>query len=58
MLQQAKINNDTKVIRISNSNYQKLIAQGTYGDTLDSIVSRILEQNRILVDQEFPDKRQ
>jgi hypothetical protein len=44
-MQQLDTNNSSKVVRISNNNYQKLVSQGKYGDTFDSIMSRILGQN-------------
>jgi hypothetical protein len=43
-MRQLDTNHDSKVVRISNNNYQKLISQGKYGDTFDSILSRILKQ--------------
>ena len=36
-----------KVIRISNNNYKKIIKQWHYGDTFDSILSRILDKQDI-----------
>jgi hypothetical protein len=44
-MQQLDTNHTSKVVRISNNNYQKLVSQGKYGDTFDSILSRILEQD-------------
>lgn len=44
-MQQLDTSNGSKVVRISNNNYQKLVSQGKYGDTFDSILSRILGQN-------------
>ena len=44
-MQQLDTTNDSKVVRISNNNYQKLVSQGKYGDTFDSILSRILGKN-------------
>jgi hypothetical protein len=44
-MQQLDIDQDSKVVRISKNNYQKLVSQGKYGDTFDSILSRILGQN-------------
>jgi hypothetical protein len=44
-MQQLDTNDTSKVVRISNNNYQKLVSQGKYGDTFDSILSRILEQD-------------
>ena len=46
---------ENKLIQVSKNNYEKLILLGKYGDTLDSIISRVLEQNTTkLGNQEFP----
>jgi hypothetical protein len=36
--------NNSKVIRISNTNHSRIVSNGHYGDTFDSILSRILDQ--------------
>lgn len=36
--------NNSKVIRISNSNHNRIVSMGHYGDTFDSILTRILDQ--------------
>ena len=51
-------NKNAKLIQINKETYHKLVALGKYGDTIDSILSRVLEQNIKLENQEFPDKRQ
>ena len=46
---------ENKLIQVSKNNYEKLILLGKYGDTLDSIISRVLEQNTTkLGNQEVP----
>ena len=44
-MQKTVMDNNTKVIRISNENYQKIVTQGQFGDTFDSILTRMLSQN-------------
>ena len=56
MEQQLDSNHSSKVVRISNSNYQKLISQGKYGDTFNSILSRILGQS-IQLEKETQNKK-
>lgn len=34
-----------KLVKLSNTTYQNLVSHGTYGDTIDTILSRILKQN-------------
>ena len=41
-MQQLDTTNDSKVVRISNNNYQKLVSQGKYGDTFDLTISIIV----------------
>ena len=36
--------NSSKVIRISSLNHQRIVSKGHYGDTVDLILSRILDQ--------------
>ena len=43
--QTIKLDSDSRTIRISKNNYEKLVSQGKYKDTVDSILSKILEQN-------------
>jgi hypothetical protein len=50
-MQQLDTNNRSKVVRISNNNYEKLVSQGKYGDTFDSILCRILDQIEGVEDQ-------
>ena len=38
----------SRTIRISNRNYERLAEQGRFGETVDSVLSRILEQNEKL----------
>jgi hypothetical protein len=35
---------NSKVIRISNVNHHRIVSKGHYGDTFDSILSRILDR--------------
>jgi endonuclease III len=44
-MQKSVTDSCSKVIRISNENYQKIVAQGQFRDTFDSILTRILSQN-------------
>jgi hypothetical protein len=37
-------NSSQKVIRISNTNHSRIVEKGHYGDTFDSILSRILDK--------------
>jgi hypothetical protein len=37
-------NNNSKVIRISSLNHHRIVSKGYYGDTVDSILSRILDR--------------
>jgi hypothetical protein len=46
---------DNKLIQVSKNNYEKLVSLGKYGDTIDTIISRVLEQK--LTDQEFQHKK-
>ena len=36
--------NSSKVIRISSMNHNRIVSKGHYGDTFDSILTRILDQ--------------
>lgn len=38
------MDNNSKVIRISNLNHNRIVSKGHYGDTFDSILSRILDR--------------
>ena len=35
---------DAKVIRISSANHSRIVSKGHYGDSVNSILSRILDQ--------------
>jgi hypothetical protein len=38
------MDNSSKVVRISISNHHRIVSKGHYGDTFDSILSRILDR--------------
>lgn len=38
------MDNSSKVIRISNLNHHRIVSKGHYGDTFDSILTRILDR--------------
>lgn len=38
------LDNSSKVIRISSLNHHRIISNGHYGDTFDSILTRILDR--------------
>ena len=44
MKNQTVMDNSSKVIRISNLNHHRIVSKGHYGDTFDSILSRILDR--------------
>jgi hypothetical protein len=37
------MDNSSKVIRISSLNHHRIVSKGHYGDTFDSILTRILD---------------
>ncbi|MDR4510994.1 MAG: hypothetical protein MRJ93_04735 [Nitrososphaeraceae archaeon] len=43
-MQHTSLQNKTKVVRISDKNYNKVISIGRYGETFDSILSKFLNQ--------------
>ena len=43
MQNQTVMDNSSKVIRISSLNHHRIVSKGHYGDTFDSILSRILD---------------
>jgi hypothetical protein len=43
MKNQFVMDNSSKVIRISSFNYRIIVSKGHYGDTFDTILSRILD---------------
>ena len=38
------MDNSSKVIRISSLNHHRIVSKGHYGDTFDSILTRILDR--------------
>ena len=44
MKSQTVMDNSSKVIRISNLNHHRIVSKGHYGDTFDSILTRILDR--------------
>ena len=53
MINRVIMDNNSKVIRISSLNHSRIVSKGHYGDTFDSILSRILD----LVDGEEEEGR-
>ena len=43
MKKEPNIDNNSKVIRISSLNHHRIVSKGHYGDTFDSILSRIVD---------------
>jgi hypothetical protein len=44
MQQQINLEQDSKVVRISNTNYQRIVAKAKFGMTFDEALSNTLEQ--------------
>ena len=44
MQQQINLEQDSKVVRISNTNYHRIIAKAKYGMTFDDALSNALEK--------------
>ena len=51
-MQKLNTTNSSKVVRISTNNYQRLVSQGAYGETFDSILSKVFVNNTREIESE------